>query len=617
MKRKANRFLHQVLAALLTIAALAVGQTVQAQSTWTVTNSSPTRFIIKRSDTSTEEKIYYRTVSLSSIEGICYGAKYGILTFEEGESQKIVDITHYDIAKLSGDQMIFQFVESSFGDRTYRFEVLDITARTVLASATAKQQYDGRYVVYSDYINKDITDLVYLDEQGNFASGLPSGKYRDIHSSSYEYDSDGYERITDQGFTQNTAIDFLVYDDFTCHVTSVIDYLNKTGAKIYATACFTMYEEMDGYQYIQIAIPDDYDSDDDPNGGVNDPVNSLYKSCFILSYTPSGSVMPTPHHQFFPHRYDYENWSAEKAAGISHYEFDYYNSYLYQQKFKAGYRASKSGAVLLPYNTRRIALLFDAGGGGDVDAWHVKKDIFLRLAVGDDIAPTRFSNSNPVVTAGYHHRGSRETISVPFSEIVKVSGTAYLYTSWGKFTYEAGSGSIVLAFTGIIDAEPGTQLSITGISSSVTDLAGNAAAWPSPVTLSATVSALNDISDHFFVDSEGRALISSQSELQRLAEYVNGGHDCNGINFLQTAPIIWNGTYMPIGTNLKPFRGTYDGGGNPITGIRDISSTEKIGVFGAIENSTVQNIVLSGSTITGNSYVGGIVGYMSASTVQN
>ena len=617
---------HKVLALMLTIAALLTGQTLQAQSTWTVTSIPGVTFTIKRSDKSTEETIYYRTVSLSAYEGLYYGGTYGTLTFGVGESEKKVDVTLYEIVNNTGEREVFRFREASSDKHSFRFEVLDITGRTVLASQT-KEYSDNLKIVNGNYISKNITDLVYLDEQGNFASGLPSGKYLDLHNSAYVADPDGYYTITDRGYMGNGYVSYSL-QDFIRGVCEEHDYWDKMGAKIYVTACFTMYEEMDGYQYIQISDDYSYDSGDDPNEKVNDPVNSFYKACFILSLTPTGSVMSTPHHQFFPHRYDYKNWSEENTAGISHHEFDYYNSYLYQQKFKEGYRANNSGAVVVPHSTNYLRLFFDAGGGSDRDAWCLKKDIFLRLAVGDDVAPTIFSNPNPIVSAGYHHRGAQETITVPFSEVVKVTGTAYLYTSWGRFAYDAGSGTNVLSFTGVIDAEPGTALNITSISNTVTDLAGNTVAWPGTITLNSTVTPLNegsdDIADHFLFDSQGRALISSQSDLQRLSDYVSGyNHDCSGITFLQTKAITCdpNAPHIsPIGTGIRPFRGTYDGCGYPISGINitsDSNRTPYSGVFGSIDNSTVQNIVLLNSTITGKDYVGGIVGSMSASTVQN
>ena len=47
------------------------------------------------------------------------------------------------------------------------------------------------------------------------------------------------------------------------------------------------------------------------------------------------------------------------------------------------------------------------------------------------------------------------------------------------------------------------------------------------------------------------------------------------------------------------------------------SSNSTVGLFGCIEDGTVENLTLSGATITGNDYVGGIAGQSISSTIQN
>ena len=64
-----NSFKQKVLAAVLTIAALAVGQgSAWAENTWSVSNTSGSTFTIIRSgDLSVAETVCFRTVSLSAI----------------------------------------------------------------------------------------------------------------------------------------------------------------------------------------------------------------------------------------------------------------------------------------------------------------------------------------------------------------------------------------------------------------------------------------------------------------------------------------------------------------------------------------------------------------------
>ena len=175
----------------------------------------------------------------------------------------------------------------------------------------------------------------------------------------------------------------------------------------------------DGYQYIQIHTGSTYDGDD-PDGKVNDPVNSLYKACFILSYESSGSVETTPHTQFFPHRWDYADNNAQHSAnGWLWQEFDYTNAHLYAQKFLTpSLRAENSGSLVLPPTVNSLNVRFDAAGSGG-DDWDFK-DLKVRLALVDTNAPTVVACS---VAPGRHAKGNTLYLSVAFSELVTISGS--------------------------------------------------------------------------------------------------------------------------------------------------------------------------------------------------
>ena len=112
--------------------------------------------------------------------------------------------------------------------------------------------------------------------------------------------------------------------------------------------------------------------------------------------------------------------------------------------------------------------------------------------------------------------------------------------------------------------------------------------------------------------------IRNKDELRHLANYVNGGNNCNGLTFLQTQDITCDDTYMPIGKPGKVFQGTYNGQGNTVSGITVSRTTDGyIGLFGYVDAGKVENVILSNSTFTGNYNVGGIVGYNLIGTVQN
>ena len=471
MKQK----IHHILSALLLLVALAFGQTVLAQSTtWTVGGTGNEFTIYRSGDISKQVTVSYRTVSLSAVAGQHFTEKTGTVTIPAG----IHTSTPISVTELTPSDDAYNFQTGT--QRTYRFEVLD-QGGFELAHRDRNIAYGDDYQHTNQYVNRSVTDLVYFTDGGSIQSGS-GNKYKDV---TYSNTSD-WTQIKDSGYSQLvcTANTNELY-----HSSSPLrTYLNSRSTKMYATVYFTQKEEHDGYQYIQIYTSSSYDSGDDPNGGVNAPVNSLYKACFILS--KKASVMSNAHYQFFPHRYNYHNKAEEKSANITHYEFDYDDSYLYEQKYKAtSYQASTSGSLILSTSTDKINVRFDAGGGGtDHDEWDFK-NLKVRLALVDATAPTVFSSSDIAVNPGKHCNGNDFYISVPFNEIMTVTGTPYLTTSWGQANYFSGSGSNVLTFKGTISAEVNKALKITGKSGTITDLAGNSFSGSLNKNFSATVEA--------------------------------------------------------------------------------------------------------------------------------
>ena len=215
-----------------------------------------------------------------------------------------------------------------------------------------------------------------------------------------------------------------------------------------------------------------------------------------------------------------------------------------------------------------------------------------------------------------------------FSEIVTVTGTPTLATSWGTLSYCAGSGSNVLTFSGEISSDATGTFSVTGHSGTIKDLAGNA--------LSGTISKDFGTSldaDYAWTEADFNSLgtntyeIATKTDLRHLALLVNAAKNfCTGLTFRQTQDIVCDDTYIPIGyyvssSDKADFRGTYDGQGHTVSGIT-VSRTGStnadgyVGLFGYL-GATVKNVVLASSTFTGYENVGGIVGYNWGGTVEN
>ncbi|MCR5444161.1 MAG: InlB B-repeat-containing protein [Bacteroidales bacterium] len=138
--------------------------------------------------------------------------------------------------------------------------------------------------------------------------------------------------------------------------------------------------------------------------------------------------------------------------------------------------------------------------------------------------------------------------------------------------------------------------------------------------------------DHDGTTAERAYVITTTDGLDLLATLVNGGNDFSDTFFKLGADIaysytsLWNdaesteNNYTSISnynSYNRPFRGTFDGCGHTVSGIRINASNSYKGLFGYIEGGTVKNVILSDSRITGFQEVGGIVGENSGGTVEN
>ena len=471
---KISNTTKHIITALLTIAALVAGQSAWAASTFTVTSSTSagiTTFTITRSESTSAETVYYRTVSLSAIEGQHFTAVSGSLAFSAGQTSKTVTVTESNPAS---DAYKYQ----TGSQRQYRFEVLDIDG-TVIAQRDRTISGTTPFTYSGTNVNTSIPNNSFVYLNGDPANLIGLGNCIDV----------AYTPPTSEVETSGTLQGYVLIDDSYSYskkaaTVSTNTLVSSTGAtaaclkamgyKIYATVCFTMKEQNDGYYYVQI-VPGtasaSYDGAD-PNGSVNDPAYSVYKACFELK--EGSGVYSGEGKMFFPHRFDYANRAAGGLYGTSQTsswtEFPLSNSKLWQQKFKSGYRDNSTGSVVLDPDVASITTRFDCAGS-DNDTWGYK-DLYVHMGLVDATAPTVLNNYK--VSGGRHQKGNLIYVSVPFSELVTVEGTPTLTTTWGTLSYYAGSGSNVLTFSGAIGSDASGTFSVSALSGTVRDLAGNA-----------------------------------------------------------------------------------------------------------------------------------------------
>ena len=385
-------FLQFLLTLILTIGA----KNASAQITWTITastNGNKTTFTIARSGAYLPaQTVGYRTIGLSAFEDQHFYAMNGTLSFDEDEPSKSVEVTEKSPSGM------FRYQEGS--TRRYRFEVYD---------------HNGSQLAYNDH---DMTAGT------SISSTAFQEKTVNVQSSQIT--------VTDAGYAQ------------AYYSVPLSSYFNSSAPQSYFTTLggielrmlvtFDAREKSDGYQYIQIIHNNPSGCDTGAKDG--DPGKPSL-SRYMAGFTIDGNVSSTFYNYTFPVTaygsscgYHAHPWSGNS------------NGNLEQQYFKSGCRAN-DGRLILPINLSTVGIRFDASGHQN-DDWYAK-NVKAKIQAIDGSAPTA-TNSSIKVSEGIYMNGKPMYVSVPFSEIVVVTGTPSLNTSWGTFTYFYGSGSNVLTF---------------------------------------------------------------------------------------------------------------------------------------------------------------------------
>ena len=119
-------------------------------------------------------------------------------------------------------------------------------------------------------------------------------------------------------------------------------------------------------------------------------------------------------------------------------------------------------------------------------------------------------------------------------------------------------------------------------------------------------------------------IIRTRAEFNRLPRRVNDGYDYIGKYFKLEADITYDkntvNNFTPIGiAESRSFGGNFDGNGHTISGLNiSLGNSDNVGLFGYNTTGvTIKNLTLTNSTISGNKYVGGIVGWGSQTTIEN
>ena len=517
--KKNTRLIKLFAAAILATVALLAGQSALAQD-WSVSRSNG-QFVVTRSSGSGPVTVLYRTIGISALSGKHFNGVQGILSFEDGETSKGVTVTHNLFADLP---LRYKYQ----GTRTfyYDFEVLDQDGNKLAGmrhSMSSGGDTNNQYYLnhYYDFVNKEsISRLAYMNGASTVSCFV--SKYHDEGytppSSDVESEGtyQGYALIDDEwNYTRKAATvnpSFLFAGN---RAGGSPEWHKLIGNKLYASVYFTEKEKNDGYAYVQILIGDAntaYDTGADPNGGVNTPVNSIYKACFELQ--KGSDVYSGIGKWIFPHSSDAHQKSEETS---SYSAFPLSTSYLWEQKFRSeSYRAGDdNNAFILDPDISALTVRFDCGGK-DNDTYGYK-DVRVRWALLDATAPSVLKDEI-TVSSGPHYKGNDVIINVPFSEPVTIERQSryILHTSWGNFDADYDCcGSNVISFTGTITANPGTALTINSLQIKYNDKDGYS---PSTVNIP-----IRDLMENDFTGSVSTSLSVSVDEPYTISYDLGGG----------------------------------------------------------------------------------------------
>ena len=124
------------------------------------------------------------------------------------------------------------------------------------------------------------------------------------------------------------------------------------------------------------------------------------------------------------------------------------------------------------------------------------------------------------------------------------------------------------------------------------------------------------------VSAASNYYIENAEDLKEFAAAVNAGEDFSQVKVVLTADIVLNEElvdedgnllkedaeeWTPIGTTAHPYKGVFDGKGHSVSGLY-IKSGKNVALFGVVSETTIYNIIVRDSHVSGSDQVGAVMG---------
>jgi len=236
--------------------------------------------------------------------------------------------------------------------------------------------------------------------------------------------------------------------------------------------------------------------------------------------------------------------------------------------------------------------------------------------------------------AGFLNGGGTNSISNSYAT-GSVTGTQYIgglvgesygavsYSHWNidKIANAIGTSYVTLTYsTGLTTAEMQDASKFTGFNFTTTPGAtGNN--WVI-VNADGTLNGTSGGGTTPMLASEYSTTINNAHQLQLMAMDLGAsyilGSNINAAATGNTSDVWANSTFIPIGNSVNNFTGSFNGLGHTISDLTiNLPFRNEVGLFAVAMSSTIKNIGLVGSSITGYKAVGGLVGISNASIISN
>ena len=112
--------------------------------------------------------------------------------------------------------------------------------------------------------------------------------------------------------------------------------------------------------------------------------------------------------------------------------------------------------------------------------------------------------------------------------------------------------------------------------------------------------------------------LTTYEDLVKLQDLVNSGVDTTNVTFELMSDIDMSGvSFRGIGNSTYAFKGTFNGNDHVISNLTINTTEDYVGLFGSVTGATIDSIGLENANITGNNYVGGLVGRASSGSITN